>query len=160
MRSAPCAESAVFCLGDVDDLRKGERKANSGHEAANHNTGELMTKLCHHVKEDGISCHSPALSGESYCYFHLRYKWHRLRTWRGRRSAASWTPDLPPPTDLPAIQISLTRVLQALADGRLDVKRGGSLLQGLNRAARKLRGADLRGGSFQIDPLLGEWEED
>jgi len=98
-----------------------------------------MTKLCHHLKEDGISCHSPAVSGESYCFFHLRYKGHRLRTWRGRRSGGVWTLHLPPPADLASIQFSLWKVMQALAAGRLDVKQGGSLLYGLDRAAAKLR---------------------
>ena len=30
-------------------------------------------KHCRHVKEDGIACGSPALRGENYCHFHLRY---------------------------------------------------------------------------------------
>ncbi len=27
---------------------------------------------CHHIKEDGVFCESPALSGRRHCYFHLR----------------------------------------------------------------------------------------
>jgi hypothetical protein len=30
-------------------------------------------KHCRHVKEDGIAWGSPAMHGQSYCYFHLRY---------------------------------------------------------------------------------------
>src|SRR5271167_1883007 len=77
-------------------------------------------KHCRHVKEDGIACHSPALRGESYCHFHLRYKGHRLRTWRGRRTLGVRDLHLPPPNDLYAIQFSLNEVIQAIAAGRLD----------------------------------------
>jgi hypothetical protein len=33
----------------------------------------MSVKLCQHRKEDGIPCYSPALHGQGYCYFHLRY---------------------------------------------------------------------------------------
>ncbi len=96
-------------------------------------------KHCRHVKEDGIVCHSPALRGESYCHFHLRYKGHRLRTWRGRRILGVRDLHLPPPDDLYAIQFSLNEVVQALASGRLAPDEAGPLLHELSRAGAKLR---------------------
>jgi len=80
-------------------------------------------KHCRHVKEDGIACHSPAPRGESYCHSHLRYKGHRLRTWRGRRILGVRDLHLPPPHDRGSILFSLNEVVQALAAGRLDPMR-------------------------------------
>jgi hypothetical protein len=106
-------------------------------------------KHCRHVKEDGIVCHSPPLRGESYCYFHLCYKGHRLRTWRGRRREPPVILDLPPPDSLQAIHFSLNQVIHALAAGRIDVKYGGRLLHDLNLASAKLRGGgDPRSAKF------------
>lgn len=121
----------------------------------------MPVKHCRHMKEDGISCHSPALRGESYCHFHLRYKGHRLRTWRGRRSGGLWALHLPPPDDLPSIQISLWKVMQALLDDRIGVEDSGKVLRGLELAAAKLRGSGPRGREFPPPEILTEdWDED
>ena len=109
-------------------------------------------KHCRHVKEDGIACHSPALRGESYCHFHLRYKGHRLRTWRGRRSLGVRDLQLPPPNDFRAIQFSLNEVAQALASGRLDLDEAGRVLHELNQASVRLRGGDGRLGDSEVMP--------
>ena len=94
-------------------------------------------KHCRHLKEDGIACHSPALRGESYCHFHLRYKGHRLRTWRSRRILGVRDLHLPPPHDFGSIQFSLNEVIQALAAGRLDPDEAGRILHELDLAGAK-----------------------
>ena len=118
-------------------------------------------KHCRHVKEDGIACHSPALRGESYCHFHLRYKGHRLRTWRGRRTLGIGDLHLPPPTDFHAIQFSLNRVAQAIAAGRLDLDEAGRILHELNLASVRLRGGDVEANKSEREPALdNDWEQE
>ena len=117
-------------------------------------------KRCRHVKEDGIACHSPALRGESYCHSHLRYKGHRLRTWRGRRILGVRDMHLPPPHDRGSILFSLNEVVQALAAGRLDPDEAGRALHELSLAGAKLRGGGPRGGGSRREAFLEDQEEE
>ena len=117
-------------------------------------------KHCRHVKEDGIACHSPALGGESYCHSHLRYKGHRLRTWRGRRILGVRDLHLPPPHDRCSILFSLNEVIQAVAAGRLDPDEAGRALHELNLAGAKLRGGGGRSGDSRREAFLEDQEED
>jgi len=117
-------------------------------------------KHCRHVKEDGIACHSPALRGESYCHFHLRYKGQRLRTWRSRRILGVKDLHLPPPHDRGSILFSLNEVIHAIAAGRLDSDEAGRVLYELNLAGAKLRGGAPRDGADGGEALLEDRDED
>jgi hypothetical protein len=117
-------------------------------------------KHCRHVKEDGIACHSPALSGESYCHFHLRYKGHRLRTWRARRILAVRDLHLPPPHDFGSILFSLNKVVQAIAAGRLDPDEAGRVLHELSLAGAKLRGDVSLAIEAEDKALTENWEQE
>jgi len=119
-----------------------------------------FVKHCRHLKEDGTACHSPALRGESYCHFHLRYKGHRLRTWRSRRILGVRDLHLPPPHDLGSILFSLNEVMQAIAAGRLDPDEAGRVLHELDLAGAKLRGGDPCSGGFRGEASLEDREED
>src|SRR5208337_3829918 len=114
-----------------------KRAAESG-QSRDLKTGALMTKLCHHVKENGISCHSPAVRGEGYCHFHLRYKGHRLPTWRNRRIGSRCL-ELPVLDNMEAVQASIKQVKEAVSTNRMDSKTGGLMLYGLRLAAANLR---------------------
>jgi len=106
----------------------------------------MPVELCHHVKEDGISCHSPALRGLGYCHFHLRYKGHRLRTWRNQQRIGGWRFPQSMATNLNAIEASLKRVEMALSAGTVDAKRARLIRYGLRMAASNLRYAEAHGG--------------
>src|SRR5271157_1019202 len=114
-----------------------KRAAESG-QSRDLKTGALMTKLCHHVKENGISCHSPAVRGEGYCHFHLRYKGHRLRTWRNRR-AEPWHLKLPVLDNMDAVRASIKQVKEAMSTNRMDGKTARLMLYGLRLAAANVR---------------------
>jgi hypothetical protein len=122
----------------------------------------MPVKRCHYLKADGTSCQSPPLRGEKYCHSHLRFKGRPVRTWRGRRSD---TPDrllVPPPKDLREHQIRLTRVIQAVAENRMDLDRAGRVLYALEQIGAKLRAAAARdaGLSQQQLPAEPEGEEE
>ena len=74
-------------------------------------------KHCRHVKEDGIACGSPALRGQSYCHFHLRYKGYPLRTWPNKRRLGGWHFTLRTALNLKAAEADLKRVERALSSG-------------------------------------------
>ena len=115
---------------------------------------------CRHVKEDGIACGSPPLSGESHCHFQLRYKGRRLRTWRARRTPGVKDMRLPPPDDFHAILFSLNKVAQALASGRLGPHEAGKILRQLDRAGARLRGEILSRAESAQEATLEASERD
>lgn len=99
----------------------------------------MPVELCHHVKEDGISCHSPALRGEGYCYFHVRYKGHPLRTWRNLRRLCGWHFTRRSMSSLSGIEAHLKRVEMALASGCPDPQRARLIRYGLRQMATNAR---------------------
>ena len=117
----------------------------------------MPVELCHHVKEDGISCHSPALRGLGYCHFHLRYKGHRLRTWRNRHRICGWHFTKRSVSSLYAIAANLKRVEMALAGGCSDP--GTCPTHRLDAASNGLRCA-LDGGhqSCADGPAAQAWQ--
>lgn len=99
----------------------------------------MPVELCHHVKEDGISCHSPAVRGEGYCYFHLRYKGRALRTWRNRHRLCGWHLNQGTQGSLAAIEANLKRVERALASGCPDPARARLIRWGLQQMRTNAR---------------------
>jgi len=91
-----------------------------------------MFKECRHILSSGVRCHAAALRDQYFCYFHANL----------RRSAAVPPADkpfdlkLPPLEDKGAIQLALTQVISALAASRIDTRRAGLLLYGLQIAAQ------------------------
>jgi hypothetical protein len=88
------------------------------------------TRVCTHIKVNGIRCGSPALRQEVFCYFHQRMI-------RGVRT--------PPKArlhpianfeDAQAIQLSLMEVVNALVRNHIDVPRARLILRALSIAAR------------------------
>ncbi len=88
------------------------------------------TRVCSHIKVNGVRCGSPALRKEVFCYFHQRMI-------RGVRT--------PPKSRLhpianfesqEAIQASLMEVVNALVRNHIDVPRARLILRALAIAAR------------------------
>src|SRR5271165_7358828 len=96
--------------------------------------GSMSVPICHHLKEDGVYCGSPALNGRDYCYFHLNLRGRRLRAARARRRGDNPALNLPFPEDMHAVQVSLAEIMWALAEGRIDHKAAGLLLYSLQQA--------------------------
>jgi|GEM_PF-2109687 len=88
----------------------------------------MPINLCQHTKQDGNTCASPALSGQTLCYFHSRE-----RTPQQHTEATLELPDL---TDRTAILTALSQLLQAVALNQIDTKRANLLLRGLSLATR------------------------
>jgi hypothetical protein len=89
---------------------------------------------CRHILPKGTKCHSPALRGKVYCYFHDRLE-------RLEQDGQRFTQEplcLPPLEDAHGIQMALTLVLSALGSGRLDQRKAGLFLYGLQLASQVL----------------------
>ncbi len=80
---------------------------------------------------NGCKCHAYALRGLPYCYFHNRL--------HSRPAATPEKPiEIPVTEDRSAIQLALADVLNALCSSRLDPKRAGLVLYGLQIASQNV----------------------
>jgi hypothetical protein len=95
--------------------------------------------LCRHVRTNGLQCQSPALTGEDHCYFHNRLHARHARFRPTPGSEVYFTHgqdlDLGPLEDRESVQSALSVVINALATGRIDARRGTTLLYGLQLAS-------------------------
>jgi hypothetical protein len=93
-----------------------------------------MYKECRRIMPTGARCQSPVLRGGAYCYFHLGL--HRML--HSRPVSPDAPVAIPLLEDTTAVQMALTHVLGALNFSRLDPRRAGLLLYGLQIARRSL----------------------
>ncbi len=102
-----------------------------------------MIPECHHIKTSGGKCGSPALRGQSYCYFHSRLPIcaSKTRSSQPRAGLAAYLPAVSLPNDLAnledrgAIQRALAELAKAIADQRVEPKRAGLILYALQIAS-------------------------
>jgi len=88
------------------------------------------TRVCTHIKVNGIRCGSPSLRQEVFCYFHQRMI-------RGVRTPPkSRLHPIANFEDTQAIQVSLMEVVNALVRNQIDVPRARLVLRALSIAAR------------------------
>ncbi|MBX6360423.1 MAG: hypothetical protein IRZ03_10150, partial [Acidobacterium ailaaui] len=100
--------------------------------SANTQKGGPMYHECRHILPNGKRCQSPALRNHDFCYFHSV---HRVRP------DAEVTSDLqlPPLEDPDAIQLALSQLAQAIASGRMEVRRARTLAMVLRIASQNFR---------------------
>jgi hypothetical protein len=88
------------------------------------------TRVCSHIKVNGIRCGSPSLRQEVFCYFHQRMI-------RGVRTPPkSRLHPIANFEDAQAIQASLMEVVNALVRNHIDVARARLILRAISIAAR------------------------
>jgi hypothetical protein len=93
----------------------------------------MATPRCQHTFPAGRRCGSPALRNEQFCFYH-----HPTGRPARRIQPSLVRFDLPLPTDRESLHQALSEVLCRLADGTLDTKRAGILLQLLQMAQTNL----------------------
>ena len=104
---------------------------------------------CHHVKEDGAYCGSPALRDRKYCYYHLMQRGRRLRRARAVRDNVPYRLEIQSLDNLYAVRAALTEIAQALAAGQLEAPTAGKLLYAIqqvsatNRRIEQMEAAQL-----------------
>ena len=124
-----------------------------------------MQTTCKHIKSSGARCRAVALTGHPFCFWHSRiYRSHvEANRWypnlynpencaeeRQKNPDTDWNfsgvranyPDsdaLPPLEDAESIQISISLILRALADSRIQHKQAALMLYALQIAANNVR---------------------
>jgi hypothetical protein len=100
-----------------------------------------MYHECRHIFTGGRKCQSPALTDQSFCYFHSNTR----KRPTPKNTPYKHTPpketalDLPPLEDADAIQLALSDVVLALAANTIDPRRARILIYGLQAASQNLR---------------------
>ncbi len=115
------------------------------------------SRTCGHVRANGKLCEGPALRDSNLCYWH-----HKARQRRRHRHDARGPVVLPLLEDGNAIQVSVQEVLHALLDGRLDNRKAGLLLYGLQVATSNLHRLEANPSPYydQITSIGDEEELD
>ncbi len=88
--------------------------------------------ICEHIKDNGDTCGSPALTGYDFCYFHqrLRYPRHRPGDFEYKLPILD-TPE--------SILMATQHITQATLDGVLEERRGRLVLSALRLAKATLK---------------------
>ena len=102
--------------------------------------------LCTHLFEGGHTCASPALRGETFCYYH--HPTRRRRETRAEWSVARRSFSVPTPTDREQFLDILTCVLQAIASDRVKIPHARRILYALQQVSTNLqKSSDLSHGT-------------
>ncbi len=90
-----------------------------------------IVRICRHIKDDGLRCGTPALSGRNFCYHHHRahHPAARIGTRRYR---------MPVFDSVASLQVALAHTLQALSTGELSPKQANSMMYGISLGTRLL----------------------
>lgn len=143
----------------------------------------MATQICRHIRTNGSRCGCIALSGKTFCYYHDRTgKLHRsinppsdgIETiihpieiqemmQRSPMIAEYYRPktgplvlDFPPLEDRESIQIALSMVVTAMAQNRIDPKRAGLMIYGLQVASSNARNLQPSRGDIVTQTVLDE----
>ena len=124
-----------------------------------------MQRTCQHIKTSGTRCRAVALTAAPFCCWHARiHRQHREanrsfpnhycaansvenrtrdayddETFEGIRPNYPMSNEIPPLEDPESIQITLSIILQALADSRIHFKQAALMLYTLQIAAQNVR---------------------
>jgi hypothetical protein len=94
---------------------------------------------CRHRMPNGSNCHSPAMRGMAWCYFHVPGR----RSSQGRSQARLKPLKLPALVDRKAVQIAITQVLNAMGPRKISQESAWKMLFGLRIASDNLRPISL-----------------
>lgn len=89
---------------------------------------------CRHIKHDGAKCHSPAMRGTTYCYFHANARPSPSRHTRTRDALL----DIPSMENRSEILVVLNRIVNALANGQIASRRATAMLYAVQMAQKEL----------------------
>jgi len=84
---------------------------------------------CQHVHATGRRCGSPALRGETFCYFHER-----------THSTRNWTSSIAFIEDATSLQCAIMKVIELLRGGHAEHKECSLLIRSLRLACMNLKG--------------------
>ena len=89
---------------------------------------------CHHIKEDGQKCHSPAMRESAYCYFHGRSCRRQARQTHDGEVRL----DIPPLNSPDEIMSALNQIMNAIANAQITSRRASAMLYAVQMAQKQL----------------------
>jgi hypothetical protein len=95
------------------------------------NTEAKACRICEHIKDDGVRCGGPALSGEIYCRFHVQVRTHV--------SPEDSLYELPVLETEKSVQIALQHMTRALLAGKLSERKAAVMMSAIKTAAALIR---------------------
>jgi hypothetical protein len=109
---------------------------------SHHNPSSEVVKdirvLCMHVFDGGDSCASPALRGETFCYYHHPTR-RPIRETRSAWRIARRNFSIPTPTTHEQCLDALTCILHAIADNRVKIPHARRILYSLQQVGINLQ---------------------
>jgi hypothetical protein len=104
----------------------------------------MQYEVCRHIRTNGLQCKAAALNGGIWCYFHHRLHQRHISFRSTEATRGYLIPgqhiELTALEDRESVQVALSVVINALATGKLDIKRATALLYGLQLASNNARG--------------------
>ncbi len=88
--------------------------------------------ICEHIKDNGDTCGSPALTGYDFCFFHQRLR-------HPRRRPGDFEYKLPILDTPESIMMAIQHITQAALDGILEPSRARLVLSALRLAMTALK---------------------
>ena len=98
----------------------------------------MAITICEHIKDNGSTCGSPALTGYSFCFFHQRLRQPRHRP-------GDFEYKLPILDTPESILMATQHITQAALDGILEEKRARLVLSALRLAMTALKAMNAAG---------------
>lgn len=92
-----------------------------------------IISTCRHLMPTGRNCQSPAMKTSAYCYYHAR-----LHNRTGGAPRRKNTPQLPVLDSREAICEGLHTVMNLLVAGKIDPRKAGRILYGIQMASDQL----------------------
>ncbi len=94
-----------------------------------------MYQECRHIMPNGATCHSPAMRGMAYCFFHTPARRHMQSQGRARKGPLKF----PALTDRNAVQVAIHQVINAIGSSAISPRSAGQILFGLQIVSDSLR---------------------
>jgi hypothetical protein len=90
-----------------------------------------MCNECRHIMPTGRRCHSPALRGMAYCYYH-----QKLHKTLNASKPAHKRLKISPVEDTQGVLRAISQVFEALGKARIDDRTANAFMNGLQLATR------------------------
>jgi len=103
---------------------------------------EAEIRRCQHIKGNGTQCGSPALRKEAFCFYHRDSRPERVAV-RGENGKACGKVLVPVFEDASSIQTMVRQVVMLVLEGKIDTKKAGTVLYGLQIASANLKRMEL-----------------
>jgi hypothetical protein len=103
----------------------------------------LKVKGCRHIMPGGRRCHSPALRGMAYCFNH-----QKIHVALNRSKHSHKRLELASLESSEGVRRAITQVCDALGKARIDERKAGIMMYGLQLATKLVR------KSPKTDPLV------